>query len=525
MKLTRREFLNGCFMLAASAYLGFPGISSAAEEKGGIRKFHFSLSGGAPDVEPELLEIIRGAGVSTAWLPGYNTGNWWVSPDEFTRLEKTIRAAGMDVQAINIPLGHPSSSVENPAFGHPATRADGSKYTGTSIHSEAMSGNLEAIRQQKALNLKHIFLDDDFRLASSPGTIGGCFCDEHKAEFCRIYGYGDPEWSNLLNSVKSRDLTPVLRDWIDYNCDQLTSAFRKFQCAAAPEIDLGIMVMYMGSEKAGIRLSDYRNLPFRIGEMMFNDKSFGSVKGKTDELFSSLFHRRFVKPDLAYSESTAAPPDRLSGKNMAAKLCVSTISDVRNTMFMFSLKVFPREHWQVIAPAMRKNAAIHEYTANRKPCGPFKHYWGESSRYVGDDKPFSLFLASGVPFEVTRKPAADGWTFLSDFDARAAQSGVLKSAGTKFVRRSSADGDFLAVPESMDEMFAFKKRILPSLKDVPYVEEDVPAVCTWYPDAKAVLLWNLTEERQKLTVRFGKTTRRVPIDPLDIELVKKVTQL
>ena len=66
---------------------------------------------------------------------------------------------------------------------------------------------------------------------------------------------------------------------------------------------------------------------------MFNDKSFAPVKGKTDELFSSLFHRRFVSPELAYSETTAFPADKLSASNMAAKLSVSLLSDVHNTMF------------------------------------------------------------------------------------------------------------------------------------------------------------------------------------------------
>jgi hypothetical protein len=65
---------------------------------------------------------------------------------------------------------------------------------------------------------------------------------------------------------------------------------------------------------------------------MFSDKNFSPVKGKTDELFSSLFHRRFVKPTLAFSETTAYPANQLSAKNMAAKLHISTISDVRNTM-------------------------------------------------------------------------------------------------------------------------------------------------------------------------------------------------
>jgi len=118
-------------------------------------------------------------------------------------------------------------------------------------------------------------------------------------------------------------------------------------------------VTLVGAEKAGIRLTDYRGVPLRVGEMMFNDEGFGTVKGKTDELYSCLFHRRFVTPELAYSETTAYPSDKLSAANMAAKLAVSTIADVRNTMFMSGLTAFPMAHWDVLGPAMRHHAALH----------------------------------------------------------------------------------------------------------------------------------------------------------------------
>ena len=87
------------------------------------------------------------------------------------------------------------------------------------------------------------------------------------------------------------------------------------------------------------------------------------VKGKTDELFSSLFHRRFVAPELAYSETTAYPANSLSLANKVAKLAVSTISDVRNTMFMCD---FPKDHWSTLAPAMQttRQAACRL----RRPC-------------------------------------------------------------------------------------------------------------------------------------------------------------
>jgi hypothetical protein len=60
-----------------------------------------------------------------------------------------------------------------------------------------------------------------------------------------------------------------------------------------------------------------------------------------DELFSVLFHRRFADPQRCYSETTAFPADRLSAANMAAKLVISTLADVRHTMFMSGLTPFP----------------------------------------------------------------------------------------------------------------------------------------------------------------------------------------
>ncbi|MCX6912542.1 MAG: hypothetical protein NT167_05740, partial [Verrucomicrobia bacterium] len=58
---------------------------------------------------------------------------------------------------------------------------------------------------------------------------------------------------------------------------------------------------------------------------------------------------------------------------------------------------------------------------------------------VGDDQPFSLWLAVGVPFEVVERPSSDGWTFLSNLDARElALASRAGSAKARWVCRSSA---------------------------------------------------------------------------------------
>jgi hypothetical protein len=479
------------------------------------RTFHFSTSCSALEADRELLEAVANAGVTDLWLTGSWSGQWLASPDKIRECSAQIAKRGLRAHVINVPLGHPGTGT---AKWPPGVLPDGSRFTGTSLHPPAVEENCDAMRQLQAAGVDQVFLDDDFRLASGPGVIGGCFCPDHKLEFLRKTGFGDPQWNELLDAVKTRRLTSTLRAWVDFTCDQLTACFRAQQ-KAAPDVRLGIMVMYLGSEKAGIRLRDYGKLPMRVGELMFDDGGFNRVKGKTDELFSSLFHRRFVVPELAFSETTAYPEGHLSLANKIAKLAVSTVSDVRNTMFMCD---FPRGDWPQIAPYIRNHARIHSVLAGHKPRGPLKHYWGEASRYVGNDDPYSLFLGLGIPFEVSDDPASDGFTFLSDSDAGVA--GTLPASGTTLVGRpqSGLCEKVRAIPESLPDLFKFKQKLLPQLGKIPYVEGDVPIVCAWYPTAHAVLLWNLGDSQQDVTLCWGDSRRAASVKGLDVALIEGV---
>ena len=527
MKVSRREFLRVC-AAAGSASLSAQAMAELAPVAG--RKYHLSISSEALQADPELLELARRAGVTEVWLTGFLYGHWHYRLEKIQLWRQRIERQGMAAHLINLPLGHPGDSLGAMSGSVPLTpprhwklgvRPDGKTYAGTSLHCPATKENCEAMRQIQVAGVRSVFLDDDFRLARGPGVIGGCFCEEHKKEFLRHAGYAEAQWRDLLEAVAHRQLTPVLRVWVEFGCDQLTACFRAQQ-KAAPRVQLGNMIMYLGAEKAGLRLKDYRDVPFRVGELMFNDRSFAPVKGKTNELFSSLFHRRFARPELAYSETTAYPANRLSAKNMAAKLCISTISDVRNTMFMSGLTAFPREHWQTLGPAMRRHVDLHRRVAGHAARGPLKHFWGEASRYAGDDNPYSLFLALGIPFEVTSEPAADGFTFLSDADAL--NTGSCASPGTVFVARTepSPPANYRAVPESLAELWALKREILSHLDKVPYVEGELPVVCAWYPTARAVLLWNLGEKREDLNFCYGGLRRTISVDGLDVMLVEGI---
>jgi len=477
-------------------------LAAGAAQLASPRRYHLSISRDAIEADPGVLALARDAGVGTIWLASYFYGQWYSAPDEVRRMRERIARLGLHAEVINLALGHPGDSLGAKSGNVPlsppqhwklATGVDGKQTSGCSVHPPAVEENCAALAKLAAVGVRRVFLDDDFRFARAPGMIGGCFCEQHLAEFFRRF---PSDRQSLIDAVRARRDGPLVRAWNAYSCDQMTAAFRRMR-AAAPVV-LGPMVMYLGAEKAGLRLSDYRGVPLRVGELMFSDDSFSTVKGKTDELFSVLFHRHFVAPELAYSETTAFPADRLSAANMAAKLAISTIADVRNIMFMSGLTAFPRTHWATLAPAMRRQADLHRRVAGHQPHGFFRHYWGEASRNVGDDKPYSLFLASGVPFEVSAAPGE--WAFLADADA---------TPGTPGIQRR-------ATPETLEALFDLKKQLRPRLHDVPYVEDELPAVCAWYPSARLALIWNLSSERLTFSLAYRGHRQRVQAGPLEL---------
>jgi hypothetical protein len=492
--------------------------------------FHLCLSPDTIEADPDLLRVVKEAGVTDVWTTGFMYGYWVYALPRVQKAMQAIAAAGLTPHVVNVPLGHPGDALgarsgdvplSPPAHWRMGVNADGGLHSGTSLHPPAVAENCQALMDLQAVGVTEVFVDDDYRLAVAPGAIGGCFCAEHRQRFLSQHGLQVSHWEQLLRDVEQRAFTPLLRQWVDFTCDELTAAFRQQQ-AAAPGIDLGIMVMYFGAEKAGIRLADTSGGLFRVGEFMFSDPYFNPLKGKTDELFSVLFHRRFSAPENTYSESTAFPADELSAPNLAAKLVISLIADVRNTMFMSGLSPFPREHWSTLTGAIQRQRRLHPLIAGNQPRGPFKHFWGQASRYTGDDNPFSLFLALGIPFEVVEEPG-EGWTFLSQADARDMQARGEVHPGAQSVYRPGdcpAFASGLAVEETLAALYEFKHQVLPFLKDIPYISEDAPAVCAWYPDAQRVLVWNLDNAPRELTLRLNDWAQIIRLDGLGVESVQ-----
>ena len=487
-----------------------------------------------PDIilkDPGLLDIVGEAGVNAVWIAAYFYGFWPYPIDKILQAQKLVLKKGMVPLVITIPFGHPGDALHagddsfpliSPSSWPRSTDINGKVYAGTSVGEIVNIENARALGELSKMGFKQCMLDDDFRIARGPGMVGGSFDPATRDLFLKRGGYAPYQWDELLQNIRENHLTGLVYDWVNWYCDQMTHSFRTQQHAF--NNDLGIMVMYLGAEKAGIRLTDFPGVNMRVGELHFGDRSLLDPKGWTDELFSVLFHRRYIKPENAWSETTAFPADALSVANMSAKLTVSTIADVRHTTFMSGLTPFPKNYWATLSTAMRTQKKYHEKIAGHELKGPLKHFWGEASRYVGKDKPFSLWLASGIPFEVIEKleQGQDGWIFMSDEDYDHLDSNARP--GNLIVRAEIKKNDekVLGLKEDLDALWQWKRNITPALKQnkTPYIIEEHPAVCAWYPGASCVLVWNLSDAPVSLTVQFGSRSIRNDYKPLESQLVR-----
>ena len=465
-----------------------------------------------------MSELWKEAGVTDVWLNPYSYGLFPES-EKFDAAVRRSLDAGYRVHFITVPVGHPGANFA-PQIAErwkPYEHFDGSSGWGVSVHEGCAEDCVKSVRHiADKYGPCDVFLDDDYRFAVQPENVGGCVCAECKADFMKKAGFSESRWDALIADLRAGNDAKDARLWLDYFCDRMTQTFRATQ-AASPEVDLGIMIMGMGSEKAGIRLDDYREALVRVGEWMFTNAQYDSTKNKTIELFSSLLHRRFVPPGRAFSETTIIQD--LSAENYVSKLSVSTLSDVRNTMFMCPI---PASYWGLIAPRMKREAAFHNRIVGAKAKGPFKHFWGLADRYCAGYNAYSLFLATGVPFEVCDELPSDGWTFLGDYSAKEIERGELASkGGNRVARINSQTWRFSQVPETFEELFKFRRGLLPQFKSqgIPYVEEETPVVLGHYPEARAMYLWNVEKEDKVVTLRKGDKTVSVPLKSLDSAMV------
>lgn len=525
--MNRKNFVQS--IVALTCFKPWEGLS-LIQAQGKTRYYHVCM---APDIllaNPAYVRAFTNAGIDKVWLTGFMYGYWYSKAPVLRKARRLLNDAGIETGIVNVPLGHPGDSLGSstgdvpltpPAHWQMKTTVNGKQVSGTHIFPLAVQENVDALKQLRDDDFRDFFLDDDFRLAVAPGEIGGDFGEEAKRKFLDSHQYNERDWQSIVANIRSRKLDLKLKAFIDYQCDLLSDGFKRINKISHNRT--GNMIMYLGSEKAGIRLSDYTGMPFRVGESAFNDESFRSIKSKTNELFSVLFHRQFTSAELAYSETTAFPHNQLSAENLCAKLCISTLADVRNTMFMSGLTPFPLQYWDTLKPAMQEQARIHKLVAGIPAKGILKGFFGEYSRYVGKDQPYSLFFATGIPFDMsTTTSLEEDIVFMGDEDAQAFAEGLVPGLKSTQVVHRLKDVQHKGrwVEEKLEALFLWKKENLHLLKDVPYVVEDVPVVCRWYPTASLVLLWNLASAAKTITLNYLDKKYTVSMEKLKLVEVR-----
>lgn len=530
-KLGRRDFFKSlgllCLSLNSQNFLGntlFNKITS-------IRDFSVCLT---PDVivdNPFLIKKIAKSGVNSVWIITYFYGFWPWTEELILSAKKIVVSNGLEALTLTCPLGHPGDALASKDGNLPLTppsswsmgkTAQGKPYAGTIIDNISVRENCKALENLYSYGFRKCILDDDFRIALYPGSIGGNFDEVKKSEFLKLFGYNESSWNILLNDVNNRVYSPILIDWVNWQCEVHSRAFKEMK-RAFRDGDLGYMIMYLGAEKAGIKLSDVGGITLRVGEGHFDDSSFASPKGWTNELFSVLFHRRFIDPENAWSETTSFPATSLSVENLVAKLNISTITDVRHTVFMSGVQTYPAHYWDSIRPAIKKQQILHEKVRGCKPCGPFKHYWGLRSRYVGLDAPFSLWLALGVPFEVISKldDCTDSWIFVTKEDLPDIKESKCSNYYITNVEDDKDYPNISVVKEDLSSLWIWKESLSDKLEKmkIPYVIENSPCICSWYPKLNAVLLWNLKNAKVELSVKYKGENITCNLDALEMKYV------
>lgn len=530
--LCRRDFIKSLSLLWLSLNSQGSFGNTLFSSKSFSRDFSVCLT---PDVivdNPFLLNKIAKSGVNSVWIITYFYGFWPWSEDLILKAKKIVETNGLEAFTLTCPLGHPGDALASKDGNLPLTppshwsmgkSSQGKAYAGTIIDKVSVGENCKALGKLYAYGFRKCILDDDFRIALYPGSVGGNFDEINKSKFLDQFGYNESSWDLLLNDVNNRIYSPILIDWINWQCDNHSRAFKEMS-KAFKDGDLGYMIMYLGAEKAGIKLSDIGGLTLRVGEGHFDDNAFESPKGWTNELFSVLFHRRFIAPEKAWSETTSFPAASLSVENLIAKLNISTITDVRHTVFMSGVQTYPHYYWESIGFAIKTQRILHNKVHDCKPSGPFKHYWGLRSRYVGLDAPFSLWLALGVPFEVISEldDCTDSWIFITKEDIPDIKNAKCNNYYITNVEDVNLDlPNISTVKEELDFLWNWKKSISEKLEkmEIPYVVENSPCICSWYPKLNAILLWNLKKSKEMLSVRYRGRNIICNLDALEMKYI------
>ncbi|REE68108.1 hypothetical protein A8990_13837 [Paenibacillus taihuensis] len=359
-----------------------------------------------------LIELMKDAGIEKIWIAGFFSGKM-IDIEELKQAKAFAERHGLEVGAVTIPVGHPGNALnpddpdiehlELPKHWHYRIDKFGETvYYCGAIDESLIEDNGKAATLLKEAGFKEVFLDDDLRAGNYNPDIEGCYCDDCVAEFNRIYNRETTRETLRDATVDKRDADLML-DWVAFQCDKVTDVVK------ATDIDgvrPGIMVMHYGDERHGIDVPSIRervpNTIFRVGELHFNDVSFGNPNGKAQELMGILYHLNFMTGTEAYSESTIFPPRSLKEHNLVYKAKLAITAGIENVLFMSGTWLLEESYWRALAAARPTLEALDQACSNSTRKYPVHLAYGTNGAFAEAFVPSTLPLLAGLPVKPVR---------------------------------------------------------------------------------------------------------------------------
>jgi hypothetical protein len=527
-----RMGLNSLSNLASA--LETPATDSAADRRRSPVSFHICAHPVEFMENPDLGKLLVENGIEKVWLAGYFYGQWSYDRDKLLRAKSMAEAAGLRTALVNVPLGHPGNSLGEvdklvpltiPPHWRYRLNVDGQEVRHCGCLNDASwQDNLGALREARRIGFHEVFMDDDLRLAVGPGVIGGCFCSDCISRYRQQTGASDRELDEIRKQVKGRIRGEALVRWLKFHGGRLT-AFLDDCNSIAGDLSVGIMVMYMGNEQAGIELARLRRRLFRVGEGHFDNGSFGNPHGKLVALASAMFHRRYADRSLAFSESTAFPPTGLSAENLGRKIAVPMMADVPNVMFMSGIRMFPKTYWPTLSEHIRHARRLDRELPSGPPTGALKLWFGPGVRSVAASWPLVDCLGLGIPVEAITQVTPGGAYLVQAEDVPFLPENVLTDPKTAIVTCSTpkppvARCRWIDVGGDWPARWRAKEAILEAVGDVPHIAGATPTAVRWYRNSNKLLVWNINETEQTMEMVCGPSSQRVKLAPGELRLAE-----
>ena len=378
-------------------------------------KLHYSLDSAIvldPVHGPTTLSMLKDAGVSSIWLWGYFFGKLWSPVEDMVRAKEVIENNGFEVGIIQLPVGHPGNglnpedeSLDLQLPSHWRYRKDihgNPVYYCADIEDTMIEDNRKSIEMLRKVGFTRFFMDDDLRMEQWGSQIGGCYCDVCLTDFNAMFKRSVTREA-LGMFIANRTDSAVLEDWTQFNCSKVTQFMSAMQQA---DIQLGIMVMYLGDERHGIDVPaiklSCKDVMFRVGEYHFSDETFATPTDKAEELLGILYHLNLMGRENAYSETTVFPPRALHAANLLFKAKMAVAAGIPNILFMSGTWLIDQGYWQTISDGLPALQDVESKVAPYERSFPVHIVSGTHGSFGEEIVPSVLPILAGLPAKPVR---------------------------------------------------------------------------------------------------------------------------